>query len=83
MSPSVRRPLGCSNTWATEAECETDGQSALKIFSDNPDRFDFAVIEPILPDLTGLDLAIRLKAIRPDLPVLFYAGYVDEALSLG
>jgi hypothetical protein len=49
-----------------QAECETDGQSALKIFSDNPDRFDFAVIEPILPDLT----------------VLFYAGYVDEALSL-
>ena len=65
-----------------EADCETDGLSALKVFPDSPDRFDLAIIEPILPGVAGLDLAIRLRRIRPDLPVLFYAGYVDEALSL-
>jgi len=80
--PVCTATVGMLEYLGYQAECETDGQSALKIFSDNPDRFDFAVIEPILPDLTGLDLAIRLKAIRPELPVLFYAGYVDEALSL-
>ena len=64
-----------------EADCETDGLSALKVFSDSPDRFDLAIIEPILPGVAGLDLAIRLRRIRPDLPVLFYAGYVDASLS--
>jgi len=63
------------------AECQTDGLSALKVFSEHPDQFDLAIIEPMLPDLTGLDLAIRLRRIRPDFPVVFYAGYVDAALS--
>jgi len=63
------------------ADCETDSLSALKVFSENPDQFDLAVIEPVLPDLTGLDLAIGLKAIRPAFPILFYAGYADESLS--
>jgi CheY-like chemotaxis protein len=63
------------------ADCETDSLSALKVFSENPDQFDLAVIEPVLPDLTGLDLAIRFRHIRPDFPVLFYAGYVDASLS--
>ena len=63
------------------ADCETDSLHALKIFSDNPDQFDLAVIEPMLPDLPGLDLAVRFRHIRPDLPVLFYAGYVDVSLS--
>ncbi len=63
------------------ADCETDGLSALQAFSENPDQFDLAIIEPLLPDLSGLDLAIRLRHIRPDFPVLFYAGYVDSSLS--
>ncbi len=63
------------------ADCETDSLSALRVFSDNPDKFDLAIIEPILPDLMGLDLAIRFRHIRPGFPVLFYAGYVDASLS--
>jgi CheY-like chemotaxis protein len=63
------------------AEAETDGLSALKIFSEDPDRFDLAVIDPVLPGLMGLDLAIRLRHLRPGFPVLFYTGYVDESLS--
>ena len=54
---------------------------ALRAFSEEPDEFDLAIIEPMLPDITGLDLAIRFRHIRPDLPVLFYAGYVDASLS--
>jgi len=63
------------------ADCQTDSFRALEVFSENPDQFNLAIIEPMLPDLTGLDLAIRLRHIRPDLPVLFYAGYVDASLS--
>ncbi|MGD0658727.1 MAG: response regulator [Syntrophorhabdales bacterium] len=63
------------------ADCETDSLNALKVFSENPDEFDLAIIEPVLPDLMGLDLAIRFRHIRPGFPILFYAGYVDASLS--
>jgi CheY-like chemotaxis protein len=65
------------------ADAQTDGLSALKVFSDGPDEFDLAIIEPMLPGLMGLDLAIRFRHIRPGFPVLFYTGYVDESLSRG
>jgi len=63
------------------ADCETDSLNALKVFSENPDEFDLAIIEPVLPDLMGLDLAIRFRHIRPGFPILFYAGHVDASLS--
>ena len=63
------------------ADCEMDSLSALKFFSEDPDKFDLAIIEPLLPGLMGLDLAARFRLIRPGFPVLFYAGYVDESLS--
>ncbi len=59
---------------------ETDSLTALSVFSKNVDEFDIAVIEPMLPGLTGLDLALSLRRIRPGFPVLFYAGYADESL---
>jgi CheY-like chemotaxis protein len=79
--PVCEATSGMLESLGYHADCETDSLNALKIFSENPDQFDLAIIEPLLPDLTGLDLAIRFRHIRPDLPVLFYAGYADEALS--
>ena len=62
-------------------DAETDGLSALKVFSENPDKFDLAIIEPMLPDLMDPDLAIRFRHIRPGFPVLCYAGHIEESLS--
>ena len=59
------------------ATCETESRKALSIFSDNPDEFDLAIIEPRMPELAGVDLAIALRRIRPSFPLLFYAGYLD------
>ena len=60
------------------AVCETKSLKALGVFSDDPDKFDLAVIEPAMPDITGVELAVRLRRIRPGFPVVFYAGYFDE-----
>ena len=79
--PACAATAGLLEYLGHQADCETDSLSALKVFSHNPDQFDLAIIEPVLPDLMGLDLAIRLRHIRPGFQVLFYAGYVDESLS--
>lgn len=62
------------------AKRETDSLSALRLFSESPYEFDLAIVEPVMPDLMGLDLAVRLRRIRPGFPVLFYAGYAEESL---
>jgi len=59
---------------------ETTSLDALSTFSDSPDGFDLAIIEPLMPKLMGLELAVRLRGMRQDLPVLFYAGYLDPSL---
>lgn len=59
---------------------EINGLEALRRFSENSDTFDLAIIEPLMPGIGGLELAIRLRQIREAFPVLFYAGYLDPSL---
>lgn len=60
------------------AHSETRSRIALKTFSEHPDKFDLAIIEPVMPELEGIELATRLNHIRPGFPILFYAGYLDR-----
>jgi CheY-like chemotaxis protein len=57
---------------------ETQSLNALRRFSEEPDRFDLAILDYVMPDLTGLELAQRFRRIRPGFPVLLYAGYRER-----
>jgi CheY-like chemotaxis protein len=57
---------------------ETQSLNALRRFSEEPDRFDLAILNQVMPDLTGLELAQRFRRIRPGFPVMLYAGYKDK-----
>jgi two-component system cell cycle sensor histidine kinase/response regulator CckA len=41
---------------------------------------DMLLTDVVLPRMTGPQLADRLRATRPGLPVLFMSGYTDEAI---
>jgi two-component system, cell cycle sensor histidine kinase and response regulator CckA len=60
---------------------ETQSLNALRRFSEEPDRFDLAILDHVMPDLTGLELAQRFRRIRPGFPVLLYAGYREKPSS--
>ena len=57
----------------------TDGQHALAEAAANP-GFDLLVTDVIMPGLNGRQLAERLTAQRPDLPVLFTSAYTRGVL---
>jgi CheY-like chemotaxis protein len=57
---------------------ETQSLNALRRFSEEPERFDLAILDQVMPDLTGLELAERFRRIRPGFPVLLYAGYRER-----
>jgi len=57
---------------------ETEGLKALRTFSEEPDRFDLALLDHGMADVTELELAQRMRRIRPGFPVVLYTGYLDK-----
>jgi CheY-like chemotaxis protein len=53
----------------------TNGEEALKRFSENPDAFDLVLSDVSMPSLSGDLLAEKILAIRPGLPILLVTGF--------
>jgi len=58
----------------------TDARLALEAVRANPGDFDIAVTDFNMPGLSGLDVALAISRIRPDLPVVITSGYITDAL---
>ncbi|WP_255554551.1 response regulator [Sphingomicrobium clamense] len=52
------------------------GAEALELFK--PGEFDLVITDVVMPKMTGPELVRELKAIQPDLSILFVTGYVGE-----
>lgn len=51
-----------------------DGRTALELVEQHED-IALAVLDVVLPELSGKELADRISSIRPDLPMMFVSGY--------
>jgi PAS domain S-box-containing protein len=54
-----------------------DGVQALHLLQDDGVGCDLVITDQIMPQMTGMELAYRLKAIRPGLPVILFSGFSD------
>ena len=52
------------------------GKDALQILADDP-RVDLLLTDIVMPEMTGVELARQVRALRPELPILFASGYAD------
>jgi CheY-like chemotaxis protein len=50
-------------------------ERALEALRADPDRFDLVLTDESMPHLTGTQLAVSIKELRPDLPVIVASGY--------
>ena len=50
-------------------------RQALASFLGDPQRFDLAITDEVMPEFTGTQLARRLHQLRPELPILLATGY--------
>lgn len=57
-----------------------DGQEALDLFTQQPDRFDLVILDAVMPHLGGPKAYEAMNALRPGLPVLFITGYNPEMI---
>ena len=55
-----------------------DSVEALALFTNAPQAFDLVITDMTMPNMTGEELAQRLLAIRPDLPIILCTGYSEK-----
>ena len=55
-------------------------QQALAAFEQAPSKFDIAIVDQRLGDGSGVDVAHRMRALRPDLPILLCSGHISGDL---
>jgi DNA-binding NtrC family response regulator len=50
---------------------------ALKLFREQPDRFDLVITDLSMPNMTGDRLSKEIVRTRPDIPVILCTGYSE------
>jgi CheY-like chemotaxis protein len=58
---------------------ETSSLQALETFRGRPENFDLVITDYTMPHMTGNELALELRRIRPGIPVIVYTGSNDKA----
>jgi signal transduction histidine kinase/CheY-like chemotaxis protein len=59
----------------------TRAAEALSEFRANPAHFDAVVLDYLMPDMTGTELATQLRQVRSDVPILLVSGYSGSLLA--
>jgi len=49
-------------------------KEALKIFQDQPEKFDLLITDMTMPEMSGKRMALEILKIRPDIPVIVITG---------
>ena len=61
------------------ATLASDGMQAWVLFEQNPRTYDAVVTDLTMPKMGGLELAKRLHALQPKLPIIIMSGSVGES----
>jgi CheY-like chemotaxis protein len=58
-----------------------DGESALRVFGANASSVDLLLTDVVLPGrVRGRELAERIRAMRPEVKILFMSGYTENSI---
>jgi CheY-like chemotaxis protein len=59
----------------------TSAKETLHLFEVWPDLpVDLLLVDIVLPEMNGIELAQNIWELRPDFPVLFFSAYSDEEI---
>jgi CheY-like chemotaxis protein len=58
-----------------EVTCRMSSREALALFSVDPSRFDLIITDQTMPEMTGVELAKEILALRADMPIIMCTGF--------
>ncbi len=56
-----------------------DGAEGLERFTAEPDRFCAVVSDVTMPRLDGIQASLRMRKLRPDVPIVLMSGYTADS----
>ncbi len=56
----------------------TRSQQAFTAFEKAPGQFDLVITDQTMPEMTGLELAKRIRSVRSDIPLVITSGYSED-----
>jgi PAS domain S-box-containing protein len=59
----------------------TSSRAALEAYRADPARFDVVLSDETMPELTGSEMAMAVRQLRSDLPIVLMSGLVTPALT--
>jgi PAS domain S-box-containing protein len=68
----VREMLRSEGYSVVEARDQSD---AITLFGSADEQFDLVLTDVVMPNMSGPELADRLRGLRPDVKILFMSGY--------
>jgi two-component system, cell cycle sensor histidine kinase and response regulator CckA len=78
---SVRKMAAhAAATLGFEVVTARDGLEAMERFGELGSKLSAVVLDVNMPGLNGVDTGRRLRALRPDLPILLTSGYTERQL---
>ena len=58
-----------------EVTSRMNSREALALFKADPSRFDLVITDQTMPEMTGVELAKEVLALRPDMPIIMCTGF--------
>ncbi|HSK24296.1 MAG TPA: response regulator [Egicoccus sp.] len=58
-----------------------NGHDAVARFEQDPDRFDAVLLDVMMPVMTGHEAFPRLRALDPELPIVFFSGFDQSEIA--
>ena len=55
----------------------SDSREALSLIEADPTAYDLIITDQTMPHMTGAELAVKLLALRPELPIILMTGHSD------
>ena len=65
-------------TLGYDVSAYTSSSRALETFQANPDGFDLLITDLTMPQISGDELAERVREVRPDIPIVLCTGYSER-----
>jgi PAS domain S-box-containing protein len=57
-----------------------NGRRALELFDENGPKLDLALLDMVMPEMSGRDVFRQIRQVRPELPVILSTGYSETTL---
>ena len=60
----------------------SDGESAVNLFEDNIDRVKGILVDLVMPGISGIEVAAKIKKRKPHVKTVLVTGYLDKSLEM-